>query len=409
MNDSDTIVIIGAGHAGGRAAQALRQEGFDGRVVLVGEERYPPYERPPLSKQLLYGDDGLEKAQLHAPEWYAEHDVAFIAGNKAVAIDPGAHATTLEDGTTLSYTKLMLTTGARVRRLPVPGVDLDGVFYLRDFNDTLAIRARLKPRSKVVVIGGGFIGLESAASASARGCDVTVLEAADRLMGRSVAPEIGTWFVDVHRSKGVDIHLGAQVNGFEGDGKVEAVDIAGQSRIPADLVIIGIGIVPNVDLAQQAGLEIDNGVVVDAFGRTSDPDIYAAGDVANQPNGFAGRRLRLESYQNAQDQAMAVARNMIADEPKPYEDSLWVWSDQHDVNLQMTGAPESWDELVWRGDKESGSFMLFYLEEGRIVAVNTINHGREMRAAQRLMKSGKTFSAADLADESVRLLKLAKD
>ena len=315
----------------------------------------------------------------------------------------------MADGTKLPYGKLMLTTGARVRKLPVPGADLDGVFYLREYDDTLAIRARLKPGLRVVVIGGGFIGLESAASAKARGCDVTVVEAADRLMGRAVAPEIGAWFADMHRAKGIDVHLGAQVNGFEGEGKVEAVDVAGQPKVAADLVIVGIGIVPNVELAQEAGLKIDNGIVVDEFGRTSDPDIYAAGDVANQPNVFTGRRLRLESYQNAQDQAMAVARNMIADEPRPYEDSLWVWSDQHDVNLQMTGVPDEWDEIVWRGDRDSGSFMLFYLKEGLIVAVNTVNNGREMRAAQRLMRSGKRFTAAELSDESVRLLKLAKD
>lgn len=409
MSDIDTIVIIGAGHAGGRAAQALRQDGYTGRIVLVGEEDYPPYERPPLSKELLYGDDGLEKAQLHAPEWYGEHDVELIKGNKATAIDPAAHEVTLADGTKLSYGKLMLTTGARVRKLPVPGADLEGIFYIRDFNDTQSIRARLKPGTKVVVIGGGFIGLEGAASAKARGCDVTVLEASDRLMGRSVAPEIGAWFADMHRAKGLDLHLGAQVNGFEGDGKLEAVDVADQPKIPADLAIVGIGIIPNVELAQDAGLAIDNGIVVDAYGRTSDPDIYAAGDVANQPNKFTGRRLRLESYQNAQDQAMAVARNMVADEPKPYEDSLWVWSDQHDVNLQMTGVPDDWDELVWRGDREAGSFMLFYLKDGHIVAVNTVNNGREMRAAQRLMQSGKTFTAEQLSDESVRLLKLAKD
>lgn len=408
MSDTGTIVIVGAGHAGGRAAQALRQDGFAGRIVLIGEEAFPPYERPPLSKQLLYGDDGLEKVQLHAPEWYGDNDVELIAGNKAVSIDPSAHTVSLDDGQSLSYAKLMLTTGARVRRLPVPGADLDGIFYLRDFNDTLAIRERLKPGLKVVVIGGGFIGLESAASAKARGCDVTVLEAADRLMGRAVAPEIGAWFTDMHRSKGVDVHLGAAVNGFEGDGKVAAVDVAGQDAIPAELVIIGIGIVPNVELAEDAGLAVDNGIVVDAFGQTSDPDIYAAGDVANQPNGFTGRRLRLESYQNAQDQAMTVARNMIAEAPTAYEDSLWVWSDQHDVNLQLTGVPDSWDELVWRGDPAGGSFILFYLAAGRIVAINTVNHGRDMRAAQRLMHSGKTFTAEQLSDESIRLLKLAK-
>lgn len=408
MSDVNTIVILGAGQAGGRAAQALRQDGFEGKIVLVGEEAYVPYERPPLSKELMVGDGGLEKVQLHPEDWYGEQDIELRLGVNATAIDRDGKQVTLSDGSTLAYDKLLLTTGARVRELPVPGADLDGVFYIRTFDDTQRIRPRLGDGTKVVVIGGGFIGLEFAASAKKLGCTVTVLEATERLMGRSVAPEIGEWFLEMHRAKGVDVHLGAQVNGIEGDGKVERVDVKDQPAVEADIVVIGIGIIPNAEIAEAAGLEVDNGIVVDEFGRTSDPDIYAAGDVANQPNGFTGRRLRLESYQNAQDQGMAVARNMIADEPKPYEDSLWVWTDQHDVNLQMTGVPEKWDQLVYRGDPKSGSFVAFYLDEGRIVAVNTINAGREMRAAQRVMASGKSFTPEQLADESVKLLKLAK-
>ncbi len=408
MSDQTCFIIIGAGHAGGRAAQAMRQAGFEGRIVLIGEEAYPPYERPPLSKELLYGDDGMEKAQIHDPGWYDEHKVELRLNARATAIDPAAHTVTLADGETLRYDKLLLTTGARVRRLPIPGADLDGVFYVRDFNDTQALRARLKPGTKAVVIGGGFIGLETAASALARGATVTVLEAADRLMGRSIAPEVAAWFADMHRDRGIDLRLGAAITAIEGDGKVERVVMGDGSAIDADVVVIGIGIIPNTELAEAAGLAIDNGVVVDAHGRTSDPDIYAAGDVANQPNAFTGRRLRLESYQNAQDQAQAAARNMCGGD-EVYEDSLWVWSDQHDVNLQMTGVADGYDELVWRGDVAGGVFTVFYMKDGRVVAVNTVNNGREMRPCQRLMQSGKQFEAAVLTDPEVKLLRLAKD
>ncbi len=403
---SETIVIVGAGQAGGRAAQALRAAGFAGRVVLIGAEKYPPYERPPLSKELVVTDAGLEKARLHDPAWYEQNKIELMLGAPAEAIDRAGKRVKVGDAW-ISYDKLMLTTGARVRKLPIPGADRPGVYYLREFDDTLAIRARLAPGVRAVVIGGGFIGLETAASAVKRGAAVTVLEVSDRLMGRAVAPEIGAWFADLHRKKGVDVRLGARIKAIEGAGKVERVALEGEA-IPADIVVIGIGIVPNVEIAAVAGLEVGNGIVVDEFGRTSDPAIWAAGDCALQPNAFLGKKLRLESYQNAQDQAMAVARNMIG-EPKPYEDSLWVWSDQHDVNLQMTGAPEGYDSLVWRGDRASGAFMAFYMKDGRIVAINAVNMGREMKPAQRLMQSKKAFDPALLADPNVRLLKLGKD
>ena len=393
----DDIVIVGAGHAGGRAAQALRAAGYEGRLTLVGEETYAPYERPPLSKELLKTDAGLEKARLHDPDWYAEQDIELILANRAMRLDPAPQLVTLADGQILKFDRLLLTTGARVRTLHLPGADLPGVEYLRDYDDSQAIRAALADKAKVAVIGGGFIGLECAASARDRGCEVTVLEAADRLMGRAVAPEIGAHFEAVHRAHGTEVHLNVRISGIEGAGKVERVDFEDGTSIPAELVVIGIGIEPNVELAEEAGIACDNGIIVDEFGRTSDPRVYAAGDVANQPNDFLSVRVRLESYQNAQDQAMAVARNMIADEPKAYEDSLWVWTDQYDVNLQMLGRPEGYDELVWRGDRDGGSFTVFYLAEGRIVAVNTVNAGRDMGACKRLMASGKTFDPAALA------------
>jgi 3-phenylpropionate/trans-cinnamate dioxygenase ferredoxin reductase component len=408
MSAVGRIVIVGAGHAGGRAAQALRQAGFSGAVTLVGAERHTPYERPPLSKALIATDAGIEKVQLHPPSYYAEHGIDLVLGTPAASIDRAARRVALADGRALPYDRLMLTTGARVRRLSLPGADLPGVLYLRDLDESQSIRARLAPGARLVVIGGGFIGLETAASAKARGAAVTVLEAADRLMGRAVAPELGAWFAEMHRAKGVDVRLSQRLVAFEGAGRIERV-VTEAGAVPADLVVVGIGIVPNVEIAAAAGLAVENGIVVDAFGRTSDPLIFAAGDCALQPNKFLGRRVRFESYQNAQDQAMAVARNMIAETPTPYEDSLWVWSDQHDVNLQMAGFPEGYDRLVWRGDPAGGAFMLFHMKEGRIVAVAAVNQGREMRPAMRLMQSGKVFDPAALADPAQRLLKLAKD
>lgn len=411
MSDAaNTIVIVGAGQAGGRAAQAMRGAGFAGRVVLIGEEKYPPYERPPLSKELIITDAGLEKARLHDPAWYEQNKIELLLGEPVEAIDRAKKCVRV-GGREVAYHKLLLATGARVRKLPIPGADLPGVFYIRDIDDSQGVRARLVAGGvalRVVVIGGGFIGLETAASARKRGAAVTVLEVADRLMGRAVAPEIGAWFKDLHEKHGVAVRLGVTITSIEGAGKVERVMLGSGEAVPADLVVAGIGIVPNIELAAVAGLSVSNGIEVDAFGRTSDPDIFAAGDCALQPNAFLGRKLRLESYQNAQDQAMAVARNMVG-EPKAYEDSLWVWSDQHDVNLQMTGMPEGYDSLVWRGDRAAGAFMVFYMKEGRIAAINTVNLGREMKAAQRLMQSRKIFEPAQLADPNVRLLKLAKE
>jgi 3-phenylpropionate/trans-cinnamate dioxygenase ferredoxin reductase subunit len=406
MLQDQTFVIIGAGHAGGRAAQALRGAGFEGRIQLVGEEAFIPYERPPLSKELLTTDVGLEKVQLNPEAFYTEKNIELILGVRAQSIDRQAKTVTLSDGRKLPYHKVMLTPGARVRKLPLPGADLKGVEYLRDFNDTQRIREALRNNARLVVIGGGFIGLEAAASARKRGCAVTVLEAADRLMGRAVAPEIGTYFADYHRKQGVDLRLGAGVQKIVGNGKVEGVALSSGETIACDLVIIGVGILPNVEIAQEAGLKVENGIVVDEFGRTSDPDIFAAGDAANLPLKSLGRRVRLESYQNAQNTAMSVARNMLG-ELKVVGETPWVWTDQYDINLQMVGMPEKWSKLVYRGNVDEGRFTVFYLDDANmIVGVNTVNNGRERTLSQRLMEAGQPVDPVKLADTSLRLNKL---
>lgn len=404
MSSLDTLVIVGASQAGGRAAQAARGAGFGGRIVLIGEESWVPYERPPLSKQLLKADEGIERVQLHPRTFYDEKSIELMLGERVSGIDR-ATCQVRVDGKTFGYDRLLFATGARVRKLPLPGENLPGVLYLRTIEDSHAIRARLKAQPRVVVIGGGFIGLEAAASARVCGCAVTVLEAADRLMGRAVAPEVGAYFAELHRKHGTDVRLGAKITRFEGAERVERIVFADGTAIECDLVVIGIGIVPNVELAAEAGLPVDNGIVVDDRGRTSDPAIFAAGDVANQPNASAGRRLRLESYQNAQDQGMAIGRNM-AGEDHAHNDRLWVWSDQYETNLQMIGAPAAWDRLVYRGDPASGSFTVFYLNDGKIVGINAINNGREVRVLERLMASGVAPTPDQLADPAVNLRKI---
>ncbi len=402
-----TFVIVGAGHAGGRAAEAMRSAEFDGRIVLIGEENYPPYERPPLSKELLRDDDGVERTFLNAAEFYAGEGIEHRPGIRVEGIEAAAHRLRLGDGETLDYDKLLLTTGGRVRRLTLPGAELDGVHYLRGIDDSLAIRKALAPDAAIVVIGGGFIGLEVAASARARGCAVSVIEMQDTLLGRVADPEIGRLLAEVHRAHGVEVMTGVGVERLEGEDRVRRVVCSGGAVLDTDAVIIGIGIIPNVELAQEAGLGVDNGIVVDVFGQTSDPDIHAAGDVANHPNPILGHRVRLESWQNAQNQGIAVARNMCG-AAAPYAEVPWFWSDQFDINRQMAGAPESWDRLVWRGDPASDRFIVFYMEGDVVVAVNAFNLGREVRIAKFLIERKTPLADADLADEGIKLRDLAR-
>jgi 3-phenylpropionate/trans-cinnamate dioxygenase ferredoxin reductase subunit len=397
----ERVVVIGGGQAGARAAQAMRVAGYSGVLTIVAEETHPPYQRPPLSKAALVAGEGIERVRIHAPEYYGKSNVEVIAGNPARAIDREACTVELADGRKLPYDRLLIATGARVRRIAVPGSDKGGVLYLRTLDDALALRQRLVPGARVVVIGGGFIGLEVAASARTMGCEVTVLESADRLMGRALAREIGDWFAQLHRAKGVDVRTGVTIERFDGDDMVSAVVLGSGERIPADTIVVGIGIVPNVELAQAAGLAVDNGIVVDEHCRTSDPRIYAAGDVTSQPHPTVGQRIRLESYQNAQDQGSAAGRNLIGT-AAPHVDRLWVWTDQHGINLQVLGVARPGDTLVYRGDPAGEAFIAFYLRDRRIVAVNAINMGREIRNIEHVMKAGVEVDPSKLADPGVR-------
>ncbi len=401
------IVVVGAGQAGGWAAKTLRDEGFEGEIVLIGEEPYPPYERPPLSKEVLMGKAPAESSYLWPDGSFEGWAVELRTGIAATAIDREAKTVALSDGGTLAYDKLLLATGGRVRKLSLDGAGLAGVHYLRGIADSEAIRADLGEDAALVVIGGGWIGLEVAAAARVLGAGVTVVEALDQLCGRALTPGLAAYLLDVHRGHGIDVRLGAAVEALTGNGRVDGVRLAGGETIHATAVVIGIGIVPNVELAETAGLEVDNGIRVDALCRTSDPNIFAAGDVTNHPNDLLGRNIRLESWENAQNQGIAAAKAMLGGET-PYCEIPWFWSDQYDVNIQLVGLPTDFDRTVTRGARASGQFVEFYMKDGRIEGVAAINNPRDIRFAKRLMQAGKLVDPAALADPTVKLQALLR-
>jgi 3-phenylpropionate/trans-cinnamate dioxygenase ferredoxin reductase subunit len=407
MTDGQTFVVVGAGQAGGWTAKTLRDEGFTGRIVLLGEEAFVPYERPPLSKDALLGNAAVEKCYLWPPESWAELNVEFRPRTRAARIDRQRHEVVLDGGETIRYDRLMLASGARPRLLPVSGADLDGIHYLRAIPDTLAIRAHLPQGGRALVVGGGWIGLEVAAALTRLGVAVVLAEVAPRLCARAATPALSAWLLDLHRAKGVDIRLGCGATRFEGDGRLARAVLSDGSVVETTLAVIGIGVVPNVELAADSDLAVENGVRVDELCRTSDPDIFAAGDVTCHPNPFAGRNVRLESWENAQNQAIAGARAML-DKDTAYAEVPWFWSDQYDSNIQMIGVPESWDDEATRGDPASGSFITFHLQGGCICAAVAVNNGRDLRFARRLMQMRKPVSVDDLANAEVKLQNLLK-
>jgi len=400
------FVVIGAGQAGGRAVEAMRASGFEGRIDLVGAEPHLPYERPPLSKELLAGNDAPFDL-IYDAAWYAERNITVHLDAPATAIDRAAKRVILGESQTLAYDKLLLTTGGNVRRLDIDGVALSGVHYLRTIEESRAIDAMLNDGSRIVVVGGGFIGLEIAASARQRGCHVTVLEAADRLMGRALPPDICAAFADLHRENGIDVKLDTGIERIEGTDQVGRVVTSNGDILNADGVVIGVGIIPETSLAAEAGLAVDNGIVVDEYCRTSDDSIYAAGDVTNHFNPLLGARLRLESWQNAQNQAIVAAQNMNGADT-PFSEVPWFWSDQFDVNLQMCGAPAGWDNIVTRGDISARNGLLFQRDGEKIVGAIGLNRPRDMRFIKRLMTGGKTPTAEQLSDETVGFRDLLK-
>lgn len=404
----ETIIIIGAGQAGGWAAKTLRGEGYAGRVVLIGEEPHPPYERPPLSKAVLGGEAAPETTHLFKPEALAALALDARPGVRAVSIDRAARRVQLGSGESIGYDKLILCTGGRARTLPVPGAGLPGVSTLRTIDDSLALgRALTIPGRRLAVVGGGWIGLEVAATARKRGVTVTVIETAPRLCERSVPSEISAYLLALHRKHGVEVILSSGLAHF-GAGPNGAVSLGLENgrALAVDLALVGVGLVANDELAREAGLNCLNGIEVDAQCRTSDPDIFAAGDVAVAPNRWVGRQIRLESWQNAQDQGIAVAKAALG-QAVHYDPLPWFWSDQYDMNLQIYGLPSPAQRPVLRGEMNSGSFLIFYLEGDRVKAAVGANAARDLRQARRLIEQGKEVPAQELADPRVPIAKLS--
>lgn len=398
---AQSVVIIGAGHAAVQAVDTLRRDGHTGPIVLVGDEPWLPYNRPPLSKKYLAGELERERLWLRSSQFYQQHRVETRLGVRVTAIDRASQRLRLGDGGELTYDRLILCMGSTPRRLEVPGHELAGIHCLRTIADVDAIRAGLAGARRMVVVGGGYIGLEAAACGRHLGLDVTVLEMASRPMARVVAPEVSDFFTQRHEREGVRILCDTSVTAFLGEGRVSAVRCGGR-EFPADLVIVGVGILPDVTLAAAAGLRCDNGVWVDEHCRTSDPSVYAAGDCTNHPSVRYGRRVRLESVDNAVEQAKTAAAN-ICGKPARHEHIPWFWSDQYDVKLQIAGLSTGYDQTVLRGDPASGSFALYYFSGGELIAVDAVNSMRDFMTGKRWLAERKRPDPAQLADPAVDL------
>jgi 3-phenylpropionate/trans-cinnamate dioxygenase ferredoxin reductase component len=399
-----TFVIVGAGLAGAKAAQELRERGFDGRVVLVGGEPERPYERPPLSKDYLRGESEREKAHVHAAGFYEEQEIDLLAGSAVAAIDPGASRVLLEDNRELAYDRLLLTTGAEPRRLTVPGAELEGIHYLRTLADCDALRTRLEVAGgRVAVVGAGWIGSEVAASARQRGLEVTIIDPLALPNERIFGTEVGSFYRDVHIQHGVEMRLGRGVEAFEGDGAVARVRLSDGAHVECDFAVVGVGVLPRSDLARDAGLAVDNGIVVDENLLTSAPNIYAAGDVANAWHPLLKRRIRVEHWANALNQGPAAARSMLGEDVS-YGRIPYFFSDQYDVGMEYSGYAERWDEVVLRGDPAAGEgFVAFWLRDRHVLAGMNVNVWDVNQQVQDLIRAAGPVDPRALADPGTPL------
>jgi len=394
-----TIVIVGGGQAAGQAAASLRQEGYEDRIVLIGDEAVPPYQRPPLSKQYLSGEHDVDKIMLRPEKFYLDREIELRLNTTVASINPQGKSVQIEEES-ISYDKLLIATGSRPRKLSLPGSDLQGIYYLRTKSDVDDIRSAMGDARSLCIVGGGYIGLEVAAVAKSAGLEVHVLEMESRILQRVTTEAMSTFYHQLHTDRGVHIHTNTACSGFVGEaGRVTGVQCQAEV-IKADMVIVGIGIIPNTELAEAAGLKTDNGIVVDDHCQTSDPDIYAAGDCTNHPNPILGRRLRLESVPNAMDQARTAASNMLGGN-KTYAAVPWFWSDQYELKLQMVGFSSDGSEAVCRGEPASLQFAQFYLHDGAVVAVDAVNSPKEFMVAKQLY--GKKVNPSELADPTTDL------
>ncbi|MFF4338892.1 NAD(P)/FAD-dependent oxidoreductase [Kitasatospora sp. NPDC001540] len=394
------IVIVGAGLAGAKAAEALRAEGYRGPVTLVGDEAERPYERPPLSKGYLLGKEEKEKVYVHPADWYAQHEVTLRLGTAATAIDPAGHTVTLEGGERLPFSKLLLATGSAPRTLPVPGGDGDFVRTLRRLGDSEQLRAAFRPGARVVIVGAGWIGLEAAAAARTAGAEVTVLEAAELPLLRVLGREVARVFADLHRAHGVDLRLEVEVEELRADG----VRLGDGSTVPADVLLVGVGIAPNTALAEHAGLTVDNGVRTDQHLATSHPDVFAAGDVANAFHPLFGKPIRVEHWANALNQPAVAAASMLG-KAAVYDRVPYFFTDQYDLGMEYTGyaEPGGYDRVVFRGDVAGREFLAFWLSGGKVLAGMNVNVWDVTDPIRELVRSGRAVDPERLADPAVPL------
>ena len=402
MATGDTMVIVGAGLAGASAAQTLRSEGFDGRVVLVGDEPELPYDRPPLSKGYLSGETPRAQVSLHDDTFYADHDIELLTGTRVTDLDATAAQVVLDDGARLRFDRLLVATGAAPRRLRVPGGDLAGVHYLRTLADADALRGDVRPGAHLVVVGAGWIGAEIAASARRQGVEVTVVDPAPVPLGRVLGPEVGDFYRRLHADHGVRLLMDTGLAAFQGTGRVEAVLTSDGRRLEADAVVVGIGVQPRAELAERAGLEVDDGVLVDELLRTSHPHVFAAGDMARAHHPFYGEHVRVEHWATARDQGAAAARSMLG-RGVPYDTLPYFFSDQYDAGMEYRGRASRWDRVVFRGAPESGEFLAFWLQADRVLAgmnVNAWDVGDDIEA---LIRSRTAIDPDRLADPDVPL------
>lgn len=400
QNMGDSVIIVGAGQAASQMAASLRAEGYAGAITIIGDEPHLPYQRPPLSKAFLKGEITTDRLLIKPSGFYDENTCTLVLGTRVTAVDRPSRKVRLSDGRDLTWTKLVLATGSRVRKLSLPGAEDPACHYLRGIEDVDRLRPALAPGKRLAIIGAGYIGLEVAAVAVKRGLKVCVIEAAPRVLARAASTQISEFFEDEHRRAGVDLRCYVRTESIERTGGTLAIGTS-SGVVPADLVLIGIGILPNTELASDAGLDVDNGIRVNTFGQTDDPDIYAIGDCANLPNTFAEQgRVRLESVQNAIDQAKHAALSIVG-RPKPYDEVPWFWSDQYDLKLQIAGLSTSQDEIVLRGDRSSRSFAAFHLRNGTVTAVEAVNAAPEYMMGRRLIAARARVAPERLADKAI--------
>jgi len=401
MSAPRTFAIVGANLAGGRAAETLRARGFDGRIVLIGAEPERPYERPPLSKERLRGKKHDEELFLRPQAYYADQAIELRLGMPVERMNVREHTLTLADGETLRYDRALVASGSALRRLRVPGGELPGVHYLRTMREAASLAKALAKRPRVLVVGAGFIGCEVAASARILGCNVTMIDIATPL-ARALGEQMGAWVAGVHRAHGVTLHIGVGLQEFCGAAKLEAARLTDGREVACDIAVVGVGVAPATDFLDGNAVMMENGIVVDEYCRTSAPDVYAAGDVANWFHPTWGERLRVEHFDHAQNHGVAAAKSML-DAGEAYAPVPFFWSDQYDLTLQYVGHAAHWDELVVRGSLESGSFSAFYLDGGRLYACLAVNRFRDLSAARRLLQERPAVDRTLLADESTDL------